>query len=51
MILPCRGTAHIATHPSILVPPVITAPGYSPDGSVIAVTGYHEILLHSADGS
>ncbi len=33
------------------VPPVITAMQFSPDDSVLAVAGYHEILLHKADGS
>jgi WD40 repeat protein/mono/diheme cytochrome c family protein len=31
--------------------PVITALDYSPDGSLLAVSGYHEVLLHKADGS
>jgi WD40 repeat protein len=30
---------------------VISAPAYSPDGKTLAVSGYHEVLLHSADGS
>jgi WD40 repeat protein/mono/diheme cytochrome c family protein len=47
---PAPGTAHVDT-PVYMVPPVITAIAYSPDGSVLAVTGYHEILLHSPDGS
>ncbi|WP_397570497.1 c-type cytochrome domain-containing protein [Schlesneria sp. T3-172] len=31
--------------------PVITALAYSPDSSLLAVSGYHEVLLHSADGA
>ncbi len=31
--------------------PVITALAYSPDSSLLAVSGYHEVLLHQADGS
>lgn len=31
--------------------PVITSIAYSPDGQLLAVTGYHETLLHKADGS
>ncbi|MEX0701099.1 MAG: c-type cytochrome domain-containing protein [Planctomycetales bacterium] len=31
-------------------PPVITALAYSPDGKLLAVSGYHEVLLHRADG-
>jgi WD40 repeat protein/mono/diheme cytochrome c family protein len=33
------------------LPPVITALAFSPDGKFLAVSGYHEILLHNADGS
>jgi WD40 repeat protein len=32
-------------------PPVITAVAYSPDSKLLAVSGYHEILVHNADGS
>ena len=32
-------------------PPVITALAYSPDGELLAVSGYREILLHSSDGA
>ena len=31
--------------------PVITALAYSPDGSLLAVSGYREVLLHKADGT
>jgi WD40 repeat protein/mono/diheme cytochrome c family protein len=31
--------------------PVVTALEYSPDGTLLAVSGYHEVLLHKADGS
>ena len=31
--------------------PVITSLDYSPDGKVLAVAGYHEVLLHKPDGS
>jgi WD40 repeat protein/mono/diheme cytochrome c family protein len=37
--------------PTYALPPVITALTYSPDGSLLAVSGYHEVLLHKADGS
>ena len=33
------------------VPPVIPAMAFSPDGSLLAVAGYHEVLLHKGDGS
>ena len=32
-------------------PPLVTSLDYSPDGKLIAVAGYHEVLLHNADGS
>jgi WD40 repeat protein len=31
--------------------PVITSLDFSPDDSLLAVSGYHEVLLHKADGS
>ncbi|MEY2878779.1 MAG: hypothetical protein RLZZ15_1159 [Verrucomicrobiota bacterium] len=31
--------------------PVITSLAYSPDGTLLAVAGFHEVLLHKADGS
>ncbi|WP_010587338.1 c-type cytochrome domain-containing protein [Schlesneria paludicola] len=31
--------------------PVITALSYSPDSQLLAISGYHEVLLHHADGS
>ena len=41
-----------AEHPPVYTrPPVITSLDYSPDGSLIAVAGFHEVLLHKADGS
>lgn len=41
-----------AEHPPTYVgSPVITALDYSPDGSMLAVSGYHEVLLHAGDGS
>jgi hypothetical protein len=41
-----------AEHPPVYeLPPVITALAYSPDNNLLAVSGYHEILLHKVDGS
>jgi WD40 repeat protein len=41
-----------AEHPPIYeLPPVITALAYSNDSQQLAVSGYHEILIHKADGS
>jgi WD40 repeat protein/mono/diheme cytochrome c family protein len=37
--------------PVYKLPPVITSLDYSPDSSLLAVSGYHEVLLHKADGS
>lgn len=39
-------------HPPVYVkPPVITSLDFSPDGSLIAVSGFHEVILQKADGS
>jgi WD40 repeat protein/mono/diheme cytochrome c family protein len=41
-----------AEHPPVYaLPPVLTSVAYSPDGSLLAVSGYHEVLLHKGDGS
>lgn len=41
-----------AAHPPVYkLPPAITSIDYSPDGQLIAVAGYHEVLVHKADGS
>lgn len=37
--------------PVYTAPPVIAALAFSPDGKLLAVNGYHEVLLHKADGS
>src|SRR5262245_1681956 len=37
--------------PTYTRPPVVPAIDVSPDGSLIAVAGFHEVLLHKADGS
>jgi len=41
----------LAKPPEYHAPPVISAMAFSPDGSVLAVSGYHEVLLHKPDGS
>jgi WD40 repeat protein/mono/diheme cytochrome c family protein len=47
-----RTTLVDANHPPVYhAPPVVTSLAYSPDGTLLAVTGYHEILLHKSDGS
>jgi WD40 repeat protein/mono/diheme cytochrome c family protein len=41
-----------AEHPPVYeAAPVITALEFSPDDTLLAVSGYHETLLHKADGS
>ena len=40
-----------ANPPVYVLPPVVTSIDYSPDGSLLAVSGYHETLLYKADGS
>src|SRR5205085_960683 len=41
-----------AAHPPVYeLQPVVSALAYSPDGSLLAVSGYHEVLLYRADGS
>ena len=47
---PAAGSTIVAT-PVYKVPPVISAMAFSPDGSILAVSGYHEVLLHKPDGS
>src|SRR5688572_3873212 len=47
---PAPGTAKIE-QPTYGAPPVISAMAFSPDGSLLAVSGFHEVLLHKADGS
>jgi WD40 repeat protein len=37
--------------PTYSGPPVITSLDWSPDGALLAIAGYHEVLLHKADGS
>jgi len=39
-------------HPPIYTrPPVVTSIDFSPDGQLLAVAGFHEVLLHQADGN
>ncbi len=41
-----------AAHPPVYtLPPVITALDWSPDGALLAVAGFNEVLLHKADGT
>ena len=47
---PAPGTAKVEP-PTYTAPPVISTLAFSPDGTMLAVSGYHEVLLHKADGS
>ncbi len=41
-----------ATHPPVYaVSPDLSCVAFSPDGKLLAVSGYHEVLLHKGDGS
>ena len=49
---PGAGQKYTAENPPVYtLPPVITSIDYSPDGKLLAVAGFHEVLLHKADGS
>lgn len=37
--------------PKYAVPPVVTSIAYSPDGKLLAMAGFHEVLVHKADGT
>lgn len=44
-------TISAAHPPAYAQPPVISALAFSPDGQMLAVSGYREVLLHRADGT
>jgi mono/diheme cytochrome c family protein len=46
-----REVVDAAHPPAYFLPPVVSAIDFSPDGKLLAVSGYHEVLLHKADGS
>ncbi|MBI2929531.1 MAG: hypothetical protein HYY24_28030 [Verrucomicrobia bacterium] len=43
------GSFKLAAPPIYRAPPVISALAYSPDGKLLAVSGYHEVLLFNAE--
>ena len=46
------GQKYTAENPPVYtLPPVITSIDYSPDGKLLAIAGFHEVLLHKSDGS
>ncbi|MCA1964162.1 MAG: DUF1549 domain-containing protein, partial [Prosthecobacter sp.] len=50
---PASAQAHYdMEHPPVYVTaPAVTSLEHSPDGSMIAVAGYHEVLIHKSDGT
>jgi hypothetical protein len=46
-----RETSALDQPPVYHLAPVITALAYSPDGSLLAISGYREVLLHKGDAS
>ena len=46
-----RDTVAAGKPPVYTIAPAIVAVAYSPDGNLIAVSGYREVLLHKSDGS
>jgi WD40 repeat protein/mono/diheme cytochrome c family protein len=49
---PSAGRKFDPEHPPVYTrPPVITVLDFSPDGTLLAVAGFHEVLLWKADGS
>lgn len=46
-----RETISLDKPPVYYSPPVINAVAWSPDGSLLAISGYREIVLHKTDGS
>lgn len=49
---PDVGATITTEHPPVYsTPPVVTSMDYSPDGKLLAVSGYHEVLIHTLDGS
>src|SRR5437879_2482256 len=51
-VLPLFQQPCVGCHPRVYArPPVATSLDSSADGSLLAVSGYHEVLLYKADGS
>ena len=46
-----RDTVAAGKPPVYTIAPAIVAVAYSPDGNLMAVSGYREVLLHKSDGS
>jgi WD40 repeat protein len=49
---PSTKTRYDMTHPPVYqAAQVVTSLDYSPDGKLLAISGYHEVILYNADGS
>lgn len=49
---PSSKVQYTADNPPVYsMPPVVTSLSFSPDGKLLAVSGFNEVLLHKADGS
>lgn len=46
-----RDTVAAGRPPVYMIAPAIIAVAYSPDGNLLAVSGYREVLLHKSDGN
>src|SRR6185369_6723421 len=45
------GSFKLAAPPVYSTAPAVSSIAYSPDGKILAVVGYHEVLLYDADGN
>ena len=51
-LLKTPASRYTADNPPVYTrPPVITSLDYAPNGKLLAISGFHEVLLHHADGS
>ena len=49
---PATRAAYSPEHPPVYSrPPVITSIDYSPDGSLLAISGFHEVIVRTANGA
>ena len=46
-----RNPYKLAGSPTYPSPALISSARYSPDGNLVAVTGYHEVILYKSDGT
>jgi hypothetical protein len=48
---PEAGSFKLSAPPVYAAPPVISTMAFTPDGDMLAISGYHEVILHKPDGS